>query len=345
MNPDWQNFLTQQGAQIADGATHDFGNATAELLAARDGTIVCDLSHFGLLKVSGEEAQTFLQNLLSSDVKAITPAHAQFSSFNSAKGRMLASFLIWQQGTDYFLHLPRSLTAAMQKKLSMYILRSKVKIADVSDEWVCMGLAGENANMLAAEIFAAAPSTDLDVLHQTNASLLRLSANRLMTVTTAQHAITLWPTLKNNATPAGSACWNWLTIRAGIPFILPATHEQFVPQMANLDLIGGVSFPKGCYPGQEIVARMQYLGKLKRRLYLAHIAGAAHAGDELYSAEMEGQSCGMVVNAAPAPEGGCDLLAVVQISSREAHDVRLGSLQGEVLQFLAMPYPIPKYQT
>ena len=137
-------------------------------------------------------------------------------------------------------------------------------------------------------------------------------------------------------------CWDWLSIRAGIPFILPATQEQFVPQMVNFELIDGVSFKKGCYPGQEIVARMQYLGKLKRRMYLAHIDGneAPQPGDELFSADMEGQASGMIVNAALAPDSGYDVLAVVQTSSQETQTVHWKSLQGAALEFLSLPYPL-----
>jgi folate-binding protein YgfZ len=130
----------------------------------------------------------------------------------------------------------------------------------------------------------------------------------------------------------GSACWDWLTIQAGIPVILPATQEQFVPQMVNFELLGGVNFKKGCYPGQEIVARMQYLGKLKRRMYRAHLTSPAQAGDEVYSADMAGQASGMIVNVAPAPDGGFDVLVVLQISSRENETIHWQSLAGEAMK-------------
>src|SRR3990170_2741022 len=130
MNQDWQNFLSTQSAQLQDGVAHDFGDAAAERVAARDGTVLCDLSQFGILKVHCEEAQGFLHNLFSSDVNALTPQKAEYSSFNTAKGRALATFLIWRSGTEFFLQLPQSLLAPMQKKLSMYVLRAKVKIED-----------------------------------------------------------------------------------------------------------------------------------------------------------------------------------------------------------------------
>ena len=342
MNPTWQAFLETQQARIGAGAVQDFGDAAGERLAARDGTVLCDLSHYGVLRVSGEDAQTFLQNLLSSDVKAVTPELAQWSSFSTSKGRMLATFLIWQSGADYFLLLPRSLAAAMQKKLSMYVLRSKVKISDASDESVLLGLAGKDVNTLARESFASVPEADMACAASANASAIRLDANRLLVVTSPEQAPHLWKSLVCGTRAAGAPVWDWLAIRAGIPTILPATQELFVPQMANLDLFGAVNFKKGCYPGQEIVARMQYLGRLKQRLYLAHVTGtsAPQPGDHLYSADMEGQHSGTLVNAAPAPEGGWDVLAVVQIGSRESQTIHLGSLQGDALEFQDLPYAL-----
>ncbi|MBI1175372.1 MAG: folate-binding protein [Sideroxydans sp.] len=341
MNPDWQNFLQQQAASLHDGIAQHFGDAQGELSTAKTCTVMCDLGQFGILKVAGEDAQSFLQNLCSSDVREVSAQRAQLSSFNSAKGRMLATFLIWQADGDYFLQLPRSLCAAMLKKLSMYVLRAKVKITDVSDELVCLGLAGSEAGSLIEECFTSIPQDAMSAVQHNHGTVIRLGDNRYQIVTTPQQAPSLWKCLNDGARPAGSHCWDWLNIRAGVPVILPATQEQFVPQMANLELIGGVNFKKGCYPGQEIVARMQYLGKLKRRMYLAHVAGDAQAGNELYSVEMDGQSCGMVINATPSPDGGCDLLAVLQISSHDSHPVHLGSLQGPALEFQPLPYPIP----
>jgi len=291
--------------------------------------------------VSGDDAQSYLQNMFSSDVREVSPQQAQISSLNTAKGRMLATFFIWQTDAGYFLHLPRSLCTTILKRLSMYVLRSKVKIEDTSDDIVCLGISGEGATALLQQHFGSAPQKLLAVEQHDNASVIRISPDRYQINTTLQHAPALWQNLAANAHMVGSPCWDWLNIRSGIPMIIPATQEQFVPQMANLELVGGVNFKKGCYPGQEIVARMQYLGKSKRRMYLAHIKGNAQEGDPLFSAEVEGGICGMVANAAPAPDGGCDLLAVIQISSYDAQSVHAGSLQGELLEFLTLPYAIP----
>jgi tRNA-modifying protein YgfZ len=343
MNQDWQNFLQQQGAQLHDGAVQHFGDLQGELLATRDGTVLCDLGQFGTLKVAGEEAQKFLQNLLSNDINAVNAGTAQLSSFNSPKGRMLATFLIWQSNADYFLQLPRSLTAPMHKKLAMYVMRSKVKVSDVSDEVIALGISGNHAAELLKRHLGAMPQQDWAVTQHDHGCVIRIAADRFQISTGTQHARALWDKLAASAKPAGSGCWDWLNIRAGIPVVTPATQEQFVLQMANLDALGGVSFKKGCYPGQEIVARTHYLGKQKRRMFPAHIESEniPKAGDELFSAEMTGQACGMVMNASPAPGGGFDLLAVLQISSRETQHVHLLSADGAALDFLPLPYPLP----
>lgn len=342
MNQDWQNFLMQQGAQLHDGIVQHFGNFQDELIETRDGTVLCDLSQFGTLKVSGEESQKLLQNLLSNDINAVNAKAAQLSSFNSPKGRMLATFLIWQQAENYVLQLPCSLTAAMLKKLSMYVMRSKVKISDASDEMVSLGLSGLHATSLIQKHFNASLQQDWSVLQHENIAIIKIAANRYQLNTYAAHASDLWKKLATDAKPASSSCWDWLNIQAGIPVITPITQEQFVLQMANMDILDGVSFKKGCYPGQEIVARTHYLGKQKRRMFLAHVqADNASAGDELFSAEMPGQACGMVMNACAAPGGGFDVLAVMQINSRENQEIHLHSLQGAQLNFLSLPYSLP----
>ncbi|MFI4923452.1 MAG: YgfZ/GcvT domain-containing protein [Burkholderiales bacterium] len=349
MNQDWQNFLAAQSAQIQNGVVGHFGDAAAERMAAREGTVLCDLGQFGTLRVSGEEAQSFLQNLLSSDIREVSNTRAQLSSFSTAKGRMLASMLIWRQSDDYLLQLPRALCESIRKKLSMYVLRSKVKISDASDEIVTLGLSGNDAQEILRARFSELPRANLGRINTEQGSAIKIGDTRWQINTSSQNATKFWKEMSNKARPVGSTCWDWLNIRSGIPIILPQTQEQFVAQMVNLELIGGVNFKKGCYPGQEIVARMQYLGKAKRRMYLAHLdcqghpdsSDAPQAGDELFSAEMEGQSSGMIVNAAPAPGGGYDMLASVQISSRETQSVRWKSPQGAALQFLPLHYTLP----
>jgi len=301
------------------------------------------LGQFGLLRVQGDEAESFLQNLLSNDIREVTATRAQLSSLNSAKGRMLATMLVWRQGESYLLQLPRKLCEPIRKKLGMYVLRSKVTIGDESDEDVMLGLSGADAGKILNTVFPALPQSDLGCLTGEHGTVIKTGDARWQIHTTPQHARTLWKQMHRKARPVGSACWDWLNIRSGMPVILPQTQEQFVAQMTNFDLLNGVNFKKGCYPGQEIVARTQYLGKLKRRMYLAHIGSTdpPQPGDEVYSPDMGGQASGMLVNTAPAPDGGYDVLAVVQSGSRETQTVHWKSPEGAPVHFLPLPYPLP----
>ncbi len=303
------------------------------------------IANTGLLRFSGADAQLFLQGQLSCDVAALQPLRATNGSYNTPKGRMLASFVLWRVGADYFMQLPRALCEPIRKRLSMYILRSKVQAADVSEAFALMGMLGAGAEAALAAAGLAATSTPMTMAETGGALTLRLDANRFEVIAPAEQAAPLELLLKKEATTADTAAWDLATIHAGVPVITPATQEEFVPQMANLDRIGGVSFTKGCYPGQEIVARMHYLGKLKQRMVLAHVdlvdlADLPVAGGKLYSAELAEQAAGTVVNAAPAPGGGFDLLAVVQTSTLSTSGLHLGSLTGPALKLLPLPYPL-----
>ncbi len=349
MNLIWQAYLRNRGAIIQDGRVVDYGDNAAELESTRSATVVSDLSHLSLIHSSGEDAQSFLQGQLSCDVKQVNASAALYGGYCNPKGRLLASFLIWSQsssnGGGYIMQLPEVLRAGIQKRLAMYVLRAKVKLADTSDIQICLGVAGDDAEALVRKNLGEIPASALGVIHGESASVIRLAQNRFELVLAPEKAPAIWEGLSKDAVPVGASCWDWLEIKAGIPIITPATQEQFVPQMANLEAIGGVSFQKGCYPGQEIVARSQYLGKIKRRMYLANIRpgiseNPVEAGDELFGADMGEQSIGMVVNASPSPDGGFDVLAVIQISSVEAAVVHWKSLAGPSLEITPLPYSL-----
>ena len=341
MNESWHNHLRACGAIFEHQHVAHFGSPEQEWAAAKTGTVLSDLSHFGLIGFAGEDTQTFLQGQLTNDVRQVSPNRAQYSSYCTPKGRMLANFLLWQNGGgDYLMQLPAELQANTQKRLGMFVLRSKVKVRDAGGEWVRIGLAGSGAEALLQKHFPTLPNEPMGVANSDTMSVLRLSAERFQINLQPEQAAALWDILKMDSTPVGASVWQWLEIRAGIPTITAATQEHFVPQMVNYERIGGVNFKKGCYPGQEIVARTQYLGKLKRHMYLAHIASPSvpAAGDELYSADMEGQASGMIVNAERSPGGGFDVLAVIQISSAEAGPVHWKTPDGAVLELLPLPY-------
>jgi tRNA-modifying protein YgfZ len=343
MTSAWQDFLLARGAHIEAGSVNNFGNTAAELRAARDGGIVAPLTHLGLLGCTGDDAQAFLHGQLSNDVKQLPPERSEYAAYCSAKGRMLANFLLWRDDQAYYLQLARSLMPAMQKRLAMFVLRARVKLIDASESHPALGLAGAAAVAALQDLFASLPQQAHHVVHDpANGTLIALPGARFQLIPELESAKRLWDKLAAALTPVGTPCWEWLEIRNGIPLITPETREQFVPQMANMDLIGAVNFQKGCYPGQEIVARTQYLGQLKRRMVLAHMAGNVmpQPGDELFSSALDGQASGVVVNAQAAPDGGYDLLAVVQTASITRATVRFKSANGPTLSIEPLPYPV-----
>lgn len=299
-----------------------------------------ELTRDSLIALTGDDAQSFLHAQFTSDVTGLAPGRSQYSGYCTPKGRLLASFLLWRTEHGFYLQLPSPLREAIQKQLSKFVLRSKVKIRDASREFTCYGVAGAQAEASLARMFGGVPRARHDVVHHDAGTLLRLPAGRFELVVPREQSPAVRELLAKDAQAASPEQWGWLDIHAGIPVITPATQEEFVPQMVNLDLIGGVSFTKGCYPGQEIVARMHYRGRLKQRMYLAHIdsEAAPQPGDKLYSEDLGEQSSGMIVNSAPAPGGGCDALAVIQVRSAEAGRVHWKALDGPALEFLPLPY-------
>lgn len=328
MNPDWRSFLQESGAAF-DAATPDvlhFGDLSGELQAAKTGTVMTPLTHLAIIECGGEEAKPFLHNQLTSDINHLGVDAAQHSAWCTAKGRMLASFLIWRAGDAYRLALAAELSEAVLKRLLMYRLRSKADLADVTDRFVLIGVAGEQMPATLAAAGLSLPETAMATAGEAAYRVIRLDDKRAVVAVGANLAADLWRKLAGVARPAGTPAWRWLDVQAGLPLVTGATREEFVPQMADFDKIGGVSFHKGCYPGQEVVARTQYLGKVKRHLYRVESDEPLQAGDDLFSPENPDQAAGKIVSAAPSPAGGYTALAVVQFNFAES--LHLGSREG-----------------
>ncbi len=340
----WQDFLTRHGARIADSRVLDFGNPNGELAAAQTGTVLADLSQLGLLAFSGEETAEFLQSQFTNDVRGLHRDDAAWNGYCSPKGRMLANFLMWKNGADTCLQMSGDIREAVLKRLKMFVLRAKTLGRDATDEHVRLVLAGRQAESALLAAGLPQPGAAMKTAANENGLVVQLDAGKFVLMLSPDKAQSIWSALAQHATPAGAAAWDWLRLSNGIPMITAATQEEFVPQMINWEVLGGVSFQKGCYPGQEIVARTQYLGRLKRRMYLAHLDGGdlPAPGDNLYTPDMDGQASGMVVNAAPAPDGGFDLLVVAQIESVAAgQPIRLKSPDGAALRLKSLPYALP----
>jgi folate-binding protein YgfZ len=319
-----------------------YGDPAAERTAAADGTIVADLSQLGVIAFRGEETTTFLQGQLTNDVRTLHADAAQWSGYCSPKGRLLGNFLMWRQGEDYCLQLSGDILAGVLKRLSMFVLRAKVQGRDASDESVRLVVAGPQAQAAVNAAMGVVPEAAMRTAAGEAGQVIRVGADKFVLSIAPGRAAAVWEVLRQSATPVGAPVWDWLRLNAGIPMIVAATQEQFVPQMVNLEVIGGVSFQKGCYPGQEIVARSQYLGKLKRRMFLAHVEAEAAPGDNLYSADIEGQATGTVVNAAPSPTGGFDVLAVAQVESANTRTLHLKAADGAALALKPLPYALPE---
>jgi folate-binding protein YgfZ len=336
----WTDFLSARGASFDATAVADFGDAQAELLAARDAAIVCDLGPLGALTVSGADANSFLQGQFTNDVAALAVGGAQFSAWCSAKGRVLATFVLRRIADNGFeLLLPQALLPSLQKRLSLFVLRSKVTLRDTSVEQVRIGIGGPAVARCVSDWVGSEPVVYRDTAIE-GGTLTALPGPRFIAAVEASSAAPLWDRFAT-ARAAGFPCWRWLTIRAGIPVVLPPTQDQFIPQMLNLDALGAVSFHKGCYSGQEIVARTQYLGRLKERLALAHADIAPAPGTRLYAPAFGDQPCGTVVSSTAAPGDGADLLMVAQIAAIAGGDLRAGAPGGEALTLLPLPYAVP----
>ena len=335
-----QEWITQlAGSGLApDGSS--FGSPAGELATARNGTVVAPLADLGLIRASGEDTAAFLHNLLTNDVQGIATAGARFAGFCTPKGRLLALFLIWREGDDFLLMLPRDILPPMLKKLSMYVLRSKVKLSDATGERALIGFSSSTGAVPAPGVDASLPRFGVTTV--SGGQTIRLDDSRWLLAIEAGAAAAQWQALTATAKPVGLAAWQWLEIAAGQPRVVAATQEAFVPQMLNMELpaVAGVSFSKGCYPGQEIVARTQYLGKVKRRTYRAKLASMPAAGTHVYAPETGEQHCGAIVSAAPSPPGGFECLVCVQIGAVEAGEVHVGAPDGERLEFLPLPYEI-----
>ena len=329
---EWQEFVTQRADAPSVAPTHE------GFFAA--------LTEYGLIAASGEEAANFLHNQLTNDVLTLAADNARLAGYCSPKGRLLATMLTWRSGDDIMLMLPKQLQAAIQKRLQMYVLRAKVKLRDAGAEFAILGLAGAFDNATLATYLPGSANVAYSKQETDTGNLIRLpdaaGVPRALWITPTANAINAWPTLEQTLRLAPATAWQLTEIEAGTPWITLPTQEKFVPQMINFEVVGGVNFKKGCYPGQEIVARSQYLGKLKRRMLLAKIGGTqAEAGMEVFSEADPEQPCGMIVNAQTGPDGDADCLVEIKLAQAESAAIHLGAATGPTLRFLPLPYALP----
>ncbi len=319
---DWNNIVSLGAATIPD-----FGDPKREFDAARAGATVTPVTDFELLRFHGSDAGTFLQGQLTCDLDQVASDQAQFGGYCTPKGRVLANFTLLSTSQGYLMHLPADVAASVADRLRKFVLRSDVKIERESGLHV-LGLAGPEVPALLKRDLGTPPQRRLAVAPHARASILRLPGGSFLVLAASAEMPALWQALATRAVPAGAQCWNWVQIQAGMPWITTATQDQFLPQMIGLDTIGGVSFDKGCYTGQEIVARTHYLGEVRRKLHLGRTRGSARAGDALLSGD---EQCGTVLNVATVPGDESVLLAVVSAHADDRSMVRIASGEAVVL--------------
>lgn len=292
---------------------------------------IAPLSHLGVIRVEGEDAAKFLHGQLTQDFALLGMNQARLAAFLSAKGRMQASFIGFKRSaTEVLLVCSRDLLPATLKRLSMFVLRAKARLTDATNDFALYGLAGDAVAGGSQPAWTKADEGAASVVHLYPAD---------------GQPRALWVAPGSEPAPVGAPLapdlWRWSEVKSGVATLTTPVVEAFVPQMLNYESVGGVNFKKGCYPGQEIVARSQFRGTLKRRAYVAHAAADVAVGAEVFNmADLE-QPCGTVVQVAPAPGGGFDAIVSLQIAAaQEATSLQVGATDGVALSLLPLPYAL-----
>ncbi len=309
----------------------------SEVVVGAERDWVVDLSDTGILRVSGSDAQAFLQGQLTSDVRDLTPGTMRIGAWCSPKGRVLAIFRILQpRPSEYWLQLVGShRVATLLPRLRMFVLRAQVDIDDISDEQITIGCQGRHMPDALQGCLGGTPRDVGGVIRLHEAVVVRLpgDAPRFQIIAPFERMCSVWDSLAKLAKPVGPADWRLADIRSGLTGIYDETADEFLPQMLNLVELGAVDFEKGCYVGQEIVARAYYRGKVKRGLYAAHTDARSAP---LHAARIvttdTAASAGHIADVAPSPRGGYELLAVINVEQANASALAIDDPSGSTLR-------------
>lgn len=327
MNPDWQIFLSTQAVSVNEGtATQEF---------------ISDLSHLSIIEITGQDAVEFLNGQFTINIKQLAKNHLQFSAWCNPKGQVKTTFFIYRHKTGFNILLPAELKDSFLKQLQMYIMRANVKLIDKSDVLVRVGIQTNN-NKLLAESTGSLPEQEGGITIQNGLHCLHTfssenNSQRYIFIGSIEKLTNLWQEFLRHSTAMATATWKLLDIQAGYPWLSQQTTEKLLPQMLNLDLIDGLDYQKGCYPGQEIIARLHFRGQLKRSLYLAtcSVDVRPEIADRLYANDHE-NSIGIVINA-QVYEDKYYLLAVIEKELIENH-LSLHEPNGAALTIQTLPY-------
>ena len=344
MNKNWKDYLQQNGATQDNKGLFVFNESFSDNQHCNDSDIICDLSHFSSMVIAGEDATEFIQGQFTNDVNGVDEDHSQISGFCNNKGRMINNFRLFQHQQNYFISCRSNLVEDSINHLQNYILRAQVAIQDTSEQLIHIGVSGNNADSLLSPFIDKLSTTVNCVSHDDDYIFIRVPGTtpRYEIFCSFEQAKTLWASISKKANIVNSSCWDYLNIRNGLAFVDSVTSEEFVPQMVNMDLINGLSFEKGCYTGQEIVARTHYLGKQKRRSYRLRIISDIEpkTGAQLATeSSTENQYTGTLVTIYQTAKNEYEALAVIQIKSAEQEKLKLKGAEAEIT-LLELPYSL-----
>ncbi len=338
MNNAWKEIIAEHTPTLAESDSSGVDKST-ELNGS---SWLAPLSSRGVLKISGADALEFLHGQFSNDLKQLNTGQWQLSSYSTPKGRLLAVFRIAKVGEDFYIEMPESTKEAFQKRLTMFVMRSKVTIDNLSEELLISAIVGPDSPKVMHTLGINAPSNPYEASVSESHDVLVLrecgDTQRYVILATSSKTTEMWQTADSSLLRTAENTWALSQIANGQPDVFDETKEQFVAQMMNLQVIGAVNFKKGCYPGQEVIARLHYLGKLKRRMYRFSATGQTLpvSGSEIVLVG-ETEAAGKVASAAFSTEGKIELLAVMKVASVESDDV-LQLASGETLEILELPY-------
>jgi folate-binding protein YgfZ len=332
----WLQALRERGAQIEAGRVAGFRDSRQSV--SPSSTALVPLLGESVLTVEGDDAADFLQGQLTNDMSSLGATRALPTAYCTAKGRVIATLLLWPSAAGICIELSTDLSEAVLKRLRMYVLRARAVLSDASSRKALLGVAGSSAMAVLEQQLGLSVRKPYDCASRDAVTAIALPGERVLLAIDVDAAPAVWDALAPACTASGDADWARHTIAAGVPTITLPTSDAFTPQMLNLELLGAVSFAKGCYTGQEIVARTEHLGQVKRRLLRFGCSDEVAPGQPVFA---EGNQVGTVINAAPLSAGDFELLAVVSTQSARAR-LRASDPDGPALKLLAVPYSIPE---
>jgi len=338
----WHDFLLSNGANFKDGQIMDFGSPEFETDMTLHRDIIVDLSHLAILEITGLDAEDFLQGQFTSDIKHLPVYKLQISAWCNPKGQVLINFFIFKHKSGFILLVPETMKSGFINRLQMYILRAHVEINDYANEITRIGIAGKNSMQYLADIIKNIPGEPGSIIQNEKVYCIHMPDNetRFVMFGEEQALVVVWEQLAEHLTPVGTPQWKLLDILSGYPWIDASTTEKFLPQMLNLDVLNGVSYLKGCYAGQEVIARLRYRGQNKRRLFLALIKQSEKPehGVDLIIKDNE-QNVGKVINSQASGDNEFMLLVVADIEAAKSNSIFIRGNNNK-LEFQSLPYSI-----